>query len=74
MDINDKKTAVKFVKTWQQATDVKQVADLMKVPKEECSRIAALLRKKGVPLKRFKGFQRYQLDIEELITTAKETT
>lgn len=51
-----------FVAEWEQADEVAPIANKFKMTPAECSRLAAVLRKKGVELKKFR--EPVQLDIE----------
>lgn len=55
----------KFVKVWQEAVDVQEVTDKTGVNVALASSRASYLRKKGVPLKKFR-LSDTQLNIEKL--------
>jgi len=43
----------RFIRVWQKATSLQEVCKQLEINKAKASNRAALLRKKGVPLKKF---------------------
>lgn len=65
----------KFAKDWEGATEVEPVAVKHGLTQAECSRVAAIMRKKGVELKKFRVAVQVDFDIEainKMIAAGKE--
>lgn len=61
----DKVNMAEFCISWQNAENVKQL-DMFGLTPAETSRLAAMLRKKGVPLKKFREPVKFDVDVKAL--------
>jgi hypothetical protein len=61
-----------FVRTWQKADRLEDVMEKFKLGRVQASMKASILRKKGVPLKKFSRGQFGRLDYTALAEVAKE--
>lgn len=55
-----------FVKDWEAAKGVKEVAEKHKLTQAEASRLAAFIRRKGVLLKKFRSRLEIEVDVKAL--------